>query len=54
MYCNCKPVGERVEMIRESYPDPKQDKMIYKWLCCACGYTQEYDAETDKLIKTAN
>lgn len=50
MYCSCKPMGERVELIRESYPDPKNNRTIYKWLCCVCGFTQEYNPETNELI----
>lgn len=44
MYCNCKPEGERVEMIPEHYPDPVTDEIVHKWLCCACGYTELMEA----------
>lgn len=47
-YCNCRPEGQRVELIRESYYDPNRDQIIFKHLCCACGTTEEFANDTTK------
>jgi transposase-like protein len=32
------------QMIREEYPNPEQEGIqVYKFLCCACGYTRLRD-----------
>lgn len=46
-YCNCQGENHGVEMIRESYPNPKEQRTIHKWLCCKCGYTEEYDPDKE-------
>jgi hypothetical protein len=38
-------------MVRESYPNPEENRVVYKWLCCACGYTQEYIDDTHNILK---
>lgn len=45
MYCECKPEGERVELIHEAYPNPVDGTIVHKWLCCACGYTKKIEEQ---------
>ena len=44
-FCTCNTPGSRVEMIKESYFNPIEDRYIYKYLCCDCGFTEEIDYE---------
>lgn len=44
-YCNCNPSGSRVQMVKESYFDPRVDDIIFKYLCCSCGHTEQISYE---------